>query len=91
VQWESGHWLTRGAHKELAYDLANINLQCHNCNEHKSGNQAAYRLGLVARIGLAEVERLEGPHPLAKHTRESLAALRKWASAEKRRIQREAE
>ena len=90
VQFEAGHWLSRGANPALRYDLANINLQCHGCNVFKSGNQAAYRVGLVARIGLAEVERLEGPQPLAKHTRESLAALRKWASAETRRIKRDA-
>ena len=84
VQWEAGHWLTRGAHKELAYDVANIHLQCHHCNVWKSGAQAAYRVGLLARIGAAEVARLEGPHPTAKHTRESLAEIRRWASAEKR-------
>ena len=89
VQWEAGHWLSRGAHPELRYDLANINLQCHRCNVQLSGNQAAYRIGLVARIGLAQVERLEGPQPTVKHTRESLAMLRQWAYAEKRRIQRE--
>jgi len=90
VQWEAGHWLSRGAHKELAYDLANIHLQCHNCNVWQSGKQAAYRIGLLARIGVEEVERLEGPQPLAKHTRESLAGIRKWALAEKRRIKSEA-
>ena len=91
VQFEAGHWLSRGANPALRYDLANINLQCHGCNVFKSGNQAAYRVGLVARIGIEEVHRLEGPQPLATHTRESLAALRKWASAEKRRVQKEAE
>ena len=91
AQWDAGHYLSRGANPALRYELANLAVQCVACNRFKSGNQAMFRIGLLARIGIEEVHRLEGPHPLAKHTRESLAALRKWASAEKRRIQRKAE
>lgn len=87
AQWDAGHYLSRGANPALRFDLANIHLQCIGCNRFRSGNQAAYRVALVQRIGLAEVERLEGPHPLAKFTREALAALRRWAAAEKRRIE----
>jgi len=90
AQWDAGHYLSRGANPALRYELANLALQCVACNRFKSGNQALFRAGLLVRIGVAEVARLEGPHPLAKHTRESLDGIRKWASAEKRRIESEA-
>jgi hypothetical protein len=77
VQWEAGHWLTKAARPELRFDPRNINLQCHRCNEHLSGNQAAYRIGLVQKIGEEAVQELEGPHHAAKYTREQLAGIRK--------------
>lgn len=88
-EWDAGHYLSRGARPELRFDLSNIALQCAACNRHKGGNQAQFRLGLIARIGLAEVERLEGPHPPAKFTRESLALIRSQAAAETRRLKKE--
>lgn len=88
VQWEAGHWLTKAARPELRFDPRNINLQCHRCNEHLSGNQAAYRIGLVAKIGLDQVEELEGHHPTAKYTREGLAEIRKKFAAMKRELEK---
>lgn len=88
VQWEAGHYLSKGARPELRFVLANINLQCHRCNELLSGNQAKYRIGLVDKIGEAAVQELEGPHPPAKFTREVLAELRKHISALTRELER---
>jgi hypothetical protein len=89
VQWEAGHWLTKAARPEIRFDPRNINLQCHRCNEHLSGNQAAYRIGLVAKIGEDAVKELEGPHPTAKYTREGLAAIRKEFAAMTRALERQ--
>lgn len=89
VAWQAGHYLSVGARPELRFVLSQINLQCLRCNVHLSGNQAKYRIGLVEKIGLAEVERLEGPHPPAKFTREQLALIRKEAAAETRRLLKE--
>jgi Bacteriophage Lambda NinG protein len=76
VQWEAGHWLTKAARPELRFVAEQINLQCHRCNVQLSGNQAAYRIGLVQKIGEERVKELEGPHPAAKFTREQLAEMR---------------
>lgn len=84
--WDAGHYLSRGARPELRFDLANIHKQCASCNRHKGGNQVQYRLGLVARHGLAVVEALEGPHPPAKFTREGLEKLRRQVSAMTRQL-----
>ncbi len=88
VQWEAGHWLTKGARPELRFVAEQINLQCHRCNVQLSGNQAAYRIGLVAKIGEARVKELEGPHPPAKYTREALAEIRKEFAAKTRELER---
>lgn len=88
VQWEAGHYLSVGSHPELRFDLANIHKQCHRCNHNQSGNQAAYRLNLVPRIGQAEVDRLEGPHPTAKYMREALAQLRRDISRRTRELKK---
>ncbi len=86
VQWEAGHFLSVGARPELRYEARNINLQCHRCNVQISGNQAAYRIGLVDKIGEAAVQELEGPHPTAKYTREALAEIRRQFAAETRAL-----
>lgn len=88
VQWEAGHWLTKGARPELRFVAEQINLQCHRCNVQLSGNQAAYRLGLVLKIGEARVKELEGPHPPTKFTREALAAIRKEFAAATRQLEK---
>lgn len=91
VQWEAGHYLSVGSRPELRFEPKNINLQCHRCNEHLSGNQAKYRIGLVEKIGEAEVQALEGPHPTAKFTRERLAEIRRKFAAMTRALEREQE
>lgn len=88
VQWEAGHWLTKAARPEIRFDPRNINLQCHRCNDHLSGNQAAYRIGLVERIGEEAVQELEGPHPAAHYTRDGLAALRRQFAAMTRALKK---
>jgi Bacteriophage Lambda NinG protein len=87
-EWDAGHYLSRGARPELRFVLDNIAIQCAACNRHKGGNQANFRIGLVARIGLERVEALEGPCPAAKFTRADLAQIRREAAAETRRIER---
>jgi hypothetical protein len=60
-QWHAGHYLSVGAHPELRFNELNVWRQCQPCNAHLSGNLINYRVELIKRIGLAEVERLEGP------------------------------
>lgn len=74
--WHAGHFLSRGAHPELALDPRNIHRQCAPCNTHLSGNQLEYRKGLLARYGLSEVEWLEGHHEPKKYTIDELRSIR---------------
>jgi 5-methylcytosine-specific restriction endonuclease McrA len=75
-QWHAGHYLSTGARPELRFDEANVWRQCQPCNTHLHGNLVLYRAELIRRIGLAEVERLEGPHQPCKWTVTELKAIR---------------
>jgi hypothetical protein len=88
VQWEAGHYHSVGSHPELRYDPININKQCHRCNFDMGGNLAMYVIGLEAKWGRAERERLDGHHPSAHYTREDLAAIRKEFAALTRELEK---
>ena len=76
VQWHAGHFLSRGAHPELALEPRNIFLQCSQCNDYLSGNQLEMRKGILARKGQAELDWLEGPHDPKKYTIPELKAIK---------------
>jgi hypothetical protein len=59
----------------LRFDENNTHKQCSVCNNYKSGNLAEYRPNLIVKIGLEEVERLEGPHDPKKYTIDELREL----------------
>jgi hypothetical protein len=75
-QWHAGHYLSTGSRPELRFDESNCHKQCQPCNTHLHGNLVMYRAELIRRIGLHEVERLEGPHPAKKYTIEDLREIR---------------
>ena len=75
-QWHAGHYLSRGAHPELALEERNIHRQCSVCNNYLSGNQLEYRNGLLERYGEEFVAWLEGLHEAKKYTIEQLKAIR---------------
>ncbi|HFZ0148237.1 TPA: recombination protein NinG [Klebsiella aerogenes] len=77
VQWEAGHFRSRGKASHLRYHQDNIHAQCHHCNVHLSGNQQQYRINLIAKIGAERVEALENNNTPHRYTREELDAIRK--------------
>jgi len=77
-QWCAGHFRTRGAASHLRFSEQNVHKQCNKrCNLELSGNITEYRPRLIAKIGLAEVERLENDNRTAEWTREGLEEMRK--------------
>lgn len=68
VKYNAGHYLSVGAHPELRYNEHNCHKQCEHCNSFLSGNVSAYRPNLIEKIGIANVEELEGPQPSMKYT-----------------------
>ena len=86
-QYHAGHYLSRGARPELAYEPDNCHKQCAPCNTHLSGNVALYRVNLIKLIGLDRVEWLEGPHPAKHYSIEDLKDIKETYKRKLKEIQ----
>lgn len=56
---DAGHYRSRGAASHLRFNVLNIAGQCVRCNRYNSGNAVDFRIGLIERIGIDLVEKLE--------------------------------
>lgn len=92
VQWEAGHYRSRGKASHLRYNEDNIHKQCHHCNTALSANQQQYRIFLIEKIGAERVEALENNNTPHRYTIEELEGIRRHYSALRRALikQREA-
>ena len=66
--FDCGHYRSIGSAPHLRFDPRNAAGQRKQCNRWGSGRAVDYRLGLIARIGLAEVESLEADQTTRKYT-----------------------
>lgn len=57
-KYDAGHFYSRGAFPNLAFDPLNVHAQCVYCNQHLSGNLIEYSINLPKRIGEDEFNRL---------------------------------
>lgn len=90
-QYHAGHYLSTGARPELRFDEANVHKQCQPCNTHLHGNLVMYRAELIRRIGIAEVNRLEGPNPPRHDTADSLRELAATYRAKTRQLKKDSD
>ena len=92
AQFDAGHYRTTAAAPQLRFDPRQIWKQCSVCNQHKSGNIPPYRIELIKRIGLAEVENIEGNHDRHRWTIEECKAIKAEYQAKLKQLiaQREA-
>ncbi len=74
--WDAGHYLSRGSHPHLRFDERNVFRQRKGCNRPGGTSAAAFRLGVIKRIGLAAVEALESDQTPRKWTVEQLIELK---------------
>ena len=74
---DAGHFRSRGAAKHLAFNTFNIHSQCKRCNRYLGGNYSEYRKGLIERIGINRVERLDNDNEVRKFSREYLIRIKK--------------
>lgn len=89
AKMNAGHYRTVGASKETRYDETNCHAQCEHCNSYLSGNIGEYTPRLIEKIGQEAFDRLMGPHPKRKWTREELQALAKHYREKTKALQRE--
>lgn len=74
--WDAGHYLSRGSHPHLRFDERNVFRQRKGCNRPGGTTAASFRLGVIARIGLAAVEALEADQTPRKWTVEELQQIK---------------
>lgn len=74
---DAGHFRSVGSAPHMRFIESNCHAQCRHCNNHLGGNHVMYRIGLIERIGLAEVERIERDQDTRKYTKDELIELAK--------------
>ena len=64
----AGHYYPAGSYKNVRFDEKNVWGQCwFNCNKNRHGNLAEYRIKLIERIGIEEVNFLDQRRLQEKH------------------------
>jgi hypothetical protein len=86
--YDAGHYRSTGSASHLRFDERNCHGQRKQCNRYGAGRAVDYRIGLIARIGLAEVEALEADNTPRKWTREELIAIRDHYKAKRKELEK---
>ena len=73
--YDAGHYLSRGSHPHLRFDVRNVFKQLKGCNRPGGTTAASFRAGVVRRIGLAAVEALESDYEPKHYTVDQLIAM----------------
>jgi hypothetical protein len=80
---DAGHFRSRGAAKQLRFNLLNIWRQCKSCNagegkfSHKSETVTMeYERWLIAKIGIERVEKLKNNHDIVRYKADYLRRMR---------------
>jgi len=92
--WDAGHYMSRGAKGQLRFYMLNIHKQCKSCNggsgkfSHKAASVGAqYRVNLIKKIGIKNVEWLENNNEL-EYKKNDKAHLRRVREHFKRKYKR---
>jgi len=72
----AGHYRSVGSSPELRFEPLNVHLQCEYCNTYQHGNLIEYRKSLIKRIGVKEVEWLEGHHEPKHYSKPELIIMK---------------
>ena len=88
--YDCGHYRSVGSAPHLRFHEDNCHAQRKQCNRWGAGRAVDYRLGLIARIGLARVEAIEADQTPRKYTADELKAIRDEYRAKARELKREA-
>lgn len=74
--FDCGHYRSTGSAPHLRFTESNAHAQRKHCNRYGAGRAVDYRIGLIARIGLAAVEALEADNAVHKWGREELITIK---------------
>jgi len=74
-QRHASHYRSVGACSSLRFDEMNVHASCSICNNWLSGNIGSYKVELIKRIGLEQVESIESAPKLRKWTKDELISI----------------
>lgn len=86
---DAGHYLSRGANPQHRFTEDNVFAQRKNCNRPGGTTRAAFRAGVIARIGLERVEALEADTAVRKWTRTELLDIKTTYTAKAKQLKKE--
>lgn len=84
---DAGHYRSVGAAPHLRFDERNVHAQSKHDNQWKSGNVVEYRINLIKRIGLEEVESLEADNRVHKWERDELRQIAATYKAKRKALE----
>jgi hypothetical protein len=87
--FDAGHYRSVGSAPHMRFVEDNVHGQTKYCNNYLASNPVGYRRGLIERIGLDAVEKIESDQTVRKYTHEGLIEIARHYNAETRRLKRE--
>lgn len=75
--YDAGHYRSVGSAPHLRFNENNTSGQLKHCNQYLAGNIVNYRKGLIERIGIEEVEKLESDKEPRHYTKDELREIAK--------------
>jgi hypothetical protein len=89
--FDAGHYRSVGSAPHMRFVEDNVHGQTKYCNNYLASNPVGYRKGLIERIGLDAVEKIEADQTVRKYTHEGLVEIARYYNAEARRLKKERE
>jgi hypothetical protein len=90
-QTDASHYRSVGSAPHMRFVEENCHASCKHCNQFLAGNHVEYRKGLIERIGMKALERVESDQTVRKYTKEGLVEIARHYNAEAKRLKKERE
>lgn len=87
--YDCGHYRSVGSASHMRFDEQNAHAQRKECNYHVEGRTVEYRIGLIKRIGIEAVERVETTNAIVKLTIDDIKNIEKKYKAKKRELEKD--
>ena len=86
-QRHASHYRSVGACQRLRFNELNVHASCAQCNNNKSGNIIEYRLRLIKKIGVEQVEWLECQNEPRRYERDELVEIKNYYKSKVKELQ----
>lgn len=84
--FDCGHYRSVGSAPHLRFDERNAHGQRKQCNRYGAGRHVDYRIGLISRLGVSEVEALESDNEPRNWTIDEIKDLKAYYIAKRKAL-----